>query len=53
MLFGIISTVLCRLLGKAIWGATIILLIVFLDLLHADLTCERDLLSENRWDIDC
>ena len=47
VLFGIISTVLCRLfLGKAIWGATIILLIVFLDLLHADLTCERDLLSE-------
>lgn len=47
VLFGIISTVLCRLfLGKAIWGATIILLIVFLDLLHADLTCEHDLLSE-------
>ena len=44
---GIISTILCHLfLGKAIWGASIILIVLFIDLLHADLTIERNLLSK-------
>lgn len=43
---GIVSTVLCKIfLGKAIWGAAAILLIVFIDLLHADLTREKNLLD--------
>ncbi len=32
-------------LGKAIWGATFLLLIVFIDLLHADLTKEKGMLE--------
>lgn len=44
---GIVSTILCRLfLGKAIWGASIILLVLFIDLLYADLIIEKDLLSK-------
>lgn len=40
---GIVSTVLClHFKGKAIWGAEILLLIVFIDLLHADLSYEKD-----------
>ncbi len=40
---GIFSTILCGYLkGKAIWGALIPLLIVFIDLLYADLKKERD-----------
>lgn len=40
------GTVLCRyFLGKAIWGASILLLIVFIDLLHADLTKEKGMLE--------
>ena len=40
---GIVSTFLCTYLkGKAIWGAGILLLIVFIDLLHADLGEEKD-----------
>jgi hypothetical protein len=31
--------------GKAIWGAEILLLIVFFDLTHADLFTERDKLD--------
>ncbi len=39
------STVACRLFGgRAIWGAGILLLIVFADLAHADRTKEKDLL---------
>lgn len=39
----IISTVLCiHLKGKAIWCAEVLLLIVFVDLLHADLGEEKD-----------
>lgn len=42
---GILSTVLCGILkGKAIWGAGVMLLIMFFDLLHADLTDERHML---------
>lgn len=42
----IIGTVLCRyFLGKAVWGATLLLLIVFIDLLHADLTKEKGMLG--------
>lgn len=41
----VVSTVACRLFGgKAIWGAGILLLIVFADLAHADRTKEKDLL---------
>ncbi len=44
---GIVSTVLCHFfLGKAIWGASVILLILFIDLLHADLTTEHNLLNK-------
>lgn len=40
------GTVLCRyFLGKAIWGASLLLLIVFIDLLHADLTKEKGMLE--------
>lgn len=41
----IVSTVKCRLfLGKAIWGVELLLIIVFADLMHADLTKEKALL---------
>lgn len=44
---GVAATVLCRLfLGKAIWGAALILLVAFVDLLHADLTKERGRLEQ-------
>lgn len=44
---GIISTVLCKIfLGKAIWGADVLLIIVFVDLVHADLTKEKELLYQ-------
>ncbi len=40
---GILSTMFCNLfLGKAIWGAAIILFFAFADLLYADLTTEKD-----------
>lgn len=43
---GILSTVLCEfLLGKAIWAALIPLAVVFIDLLHADLKKERELMD--------
>lgn len=43
---GIISVVLCKIfLGKAIWGADVLLAIAFVDLLHADLTKEKGLLN--------
>lgn len=42
----VIGTVLCRyFLGKAVWGASLLLLIVFIDLLHADLTKEKGMLE--------
>ena len=42
VLFGIISAVLCGLVaGKAIWGASVLLAVVFADLLYADLVSER------------
>lgn len=42
----VVGMVLCRcFLGKAIWGASFLLLIVFIDLLHADLTKERGMLE--------
>lgn len=41
----VVSTVACLLFGgRAIWGAGILLLIVFADLAHADRTKEKDLL---------
>lgn len=44
---GIISVVLCKFfLGKAIWGADVLLVIVFVDLVYADLTKEKDLLYQ-------
>ncbi|MFG6395488.1 MAG: DUF1275 domain-containing protein [Lachnospiraceae bacterium] len=40
----VLSTVLCNLFtGKAIWGTSIILCIVFIDLFHADLTKEKEM----------
>lgn len=40
------GTVLSRhFLGKAIWGATLLMLIIFVDLLHADLTKEKGMLE--------
>lgn len=43
---GVVSTIVCRFLGgKAIWGASLLLLIIFADLAHADRTTERELLS--------
>jgi uncharacterized membrane protein YoaK (UPF0700 family) len=43
---GVISTILCRIfLGKAIWGAAILLIIIFIDLLHADLKTEKGMLN--------
>ena len=42
----VISTVACRLVGGyAIWGAGLLLLIVFMDLAHADRTTEKELLD--------
>lgn len=44
---GIVSTILCNIfLGKAIWGASFVLLVLFIDLLRADLTIERSLLNK-------
>lgn len=41
-----VGMILCRfLMGKAIWGASFLLLIVFIDLLHADLTKEKGMLE--------
>ncbi len=41
-----LGMILCRLFtGKAIWGASFLLLIVFIDLLHADLTKEKGMLE--------
>ena len=43
---GISSTFLGHLLGsKAVWGASLLLLLLFIDLIHADLTTEKDLLD--------
>ena len=43
---GVASAIVCRFLGgKAIWGASLLLLVVFADLAHADRTTERELLS--------
>lgn len=43
---GILSTVLCKyFLGKAIWAAILPLTVVFIDLLHADLKKEKELLD--------
>lgn len=43
---GIFSSALCIVLkGKAIWGAEVLLLIVFFDLLRADLITEKDKLN--------
>lgn len=40
------STVLCNLIGsKAVWGAAVLLLILFADLCRADLTKEKDLMD--------
>lgn len=40
------GTVLCRYFsGKAIWGASCLLLLVFIDLFHADLTKEKGMLG--------
>lgn len=42
----VVSTILCRHAGgKAIWGAAALLLIVFIDLAHADRTIEKELLE--------
>ena len=41
-----VGMVFCRyFMGKAIWGASFLLLIVFIDLVHADLTKERGMLD--------
>lgn len=46
LLGAVAGTVLCRyFLGKAIWGATLLLSIVFIDLFHADLTTEKGMLG--------
>ena len=42
----VVSTVACGLFGgRAVWGAGLLLLIIFADLAHADRTFERDMLS--------
>lgn len=42
----ILGTILSQLfVGKAIWGSSIILLIIFIDLFHADLTKEKGMLK--------
>jgi uncharacterized membrane protein YoaK (UPF0700 family) len=44
---GVVSTVMCHyFLGKAIWGAALFLLIILIDLMHADLTKEKGLLLQ-------
>lgn len=46
ILGAIIGTVSCRyFLGKAIWGASLLLLVIFIDLVHADLTKEKGMLE--------
>ena len=43
---GVISTILCKyFLGKAIWGTAIVLIIVFIDLVYADLKTEKGMLN--------
>ncbi len=43
---GVASTMLCQIfLGKAVWGAAVLLGIVFVALMHADLTRERELME--------
>lgn len=43
---GVASTILCQIfLGKAVWGAAVLLGIVFVALMHADLTRERELME--------
>ncbi len=40
---GVISTILCGVFyGRAVWGAVLVLLVIFIDLLRADLTFEKD-----------
>lgn len=42
----VIGTVFCNMFaGRAIWGASVVLCIVFIDLLHADLTKEKGMLG--------
>lgn len=42
----VVGTVLCNLFaGRAVWGASFVLLVVFIDLLHADLTKEKGMLG--------
>lgn len=42
-----VSAFLCRFfLGKAVWGVSLVLLLVFADLLYADLTKEKGLLNQ-------
>ncbi len=42
----VVSTMLCHLVGtKAVWGAAVLLLILFVDLCRADLTKEKDLMD--------
>ena len=42
----VIGTILCRYFsGRAIWGASLLLLIVFVDLVYADLTKEKGMLE--------
>lgn len=44
---GIISSIMCQVfLGKALFGAALLLLIVFISLLHADLTREKKFLDK-------
>ena len=44
---GVISSIMCTFfLGKALLGAAILLLIIFIRLLHADLTKEKNLLNK-------
>ena len=41
-----VGTVLCRYFaGRAVWGAALLLLLLFADLLHADLVREKHLLD--------
>ncbi len=44
---GILSSVLCHIfLGKALFGAALLLMIVFISLLYADLTREKNMLDK-------
>ncbi len=46
MIGAILGTILCRFFqGKAIWGSSLLLLIVFIDLFHADMTKEKGMLD--------